>query len=543
VDHERRRREQHQRQHVEPALVGQLDRARQLGPPVGLRDQPLEVRRVQDVGLHRHGERQRRDRQQLAGHPQRRQAEQQGDDAAGHRADDERDEHVDAPPGQRVCHDHAAHADEADLAEADHATPAGEHDEGQGREAERDAERGGVDLRRRAGQRDGGEHHRDHRRDQQLRAPDLGQPGELPRQLAHPADHRPRALAGVAGPALGPALQQQADHDHEQHDQLGRVAPLDVPVDELLDHADAHAGGERSRQRAHAAQHRGGQAGQQDRGADRGVEREALVGRPQHDGQRRETAHDRPQQQRQLVDRDADEPGPVHVLGHAPHRGAGVGPLQEPQQRDQHGGHDGHEQQVVAVERRGLEPELGGRERRVEAGDDRVDAQPARHEQGDAAEDLSQADRGDGQHQAGRALEPADDEPLARRPQQHADHHTGGRGEGPRPVLAERQAGGEPAAHAAHGAVGEVDDAGRPVGEDEPDRQQPVPRAEDGAPQHDVDRRPRLVGERLGGGQQRDGEAAGDDPTPTHRTPPARPRATHPAGSAARSPRSCRARR
>ena len=62
-------------------------------------------------------------------------------------------------------------------------------------------------------------------------------------------------------------------------------------------------------------------------------------------------------------------------------------------------------------------------ERRVEAGHHRGQAEPARHEEPDAAQQLGQADGGDGEDQAGRGGEPADDQPLDQGADEGTDDH------------------------------------------------------------------------------------------------------------------------
>ena len=68
-----------------------------------------------------------------------------------------------------------------------------------------------------------------------------------------------------------------------------------------------------------------------------------LVSAGQHAG-------DHPDQGRKPAHRDAEQAGPVRVVGHRAHGDAGVGAQQEPAQRDQDDGNDDGDEQVVAVE-------------------------------------------------------------------------------------------------------------------------------------------------------------------------------------------------
>ncbi len=71
-----------------------------------------------------------------------------------------------------------------------------------------------------------------------------------------------------------------------------------------------------------------------------------LVSAGQHAG-------DHPHQGREPPHRDAQQPGPVRVVGHRAHGDAGVGAQEEPAQRDQHHGDDDGDQEVVPVEEHG----------------------------------------------------------------------------------------------------------------------------------------------------------------------------------------------
>ena len=62
------------------------------------------------------------------------------------------------------------------------------------------------------------------------------------------------------------------------------------------------------------------------------------------------SAGDDPDEGGQAPHGDAQEPGPVRVVGDRAHGDAGVGAQEEPAQGDQDDRHDDRDQQVVAVE-------------------------------------------------------------------------------------------------------------------------------------------------------------------------------------------------
>ena len=79
-------------------------------------------------------------------------------------------------------------------------------------------------------------------------------------------------------------------------------------------------------QRLHAGDHRGRQGGQQHR-RPVGERRASTPGerRLEHEREGRQTAGDHPHDRREPADRDAEQQGPVGVLGRRPHGDAGVG--------------------------------------------------------------------------------------------------------------------------------------------------------------------------------------------------------------------------
>jgi hypothetical protein len=275
------------------------------------------------------------------------------------------------------------------------------------------------------------------------------------------------------GSPLGALAHGQGHEDHaEEHDGGDRLE-RHVPGDELVEQAEADTGDEGQFEVLHAGDDRRGQRRQQQRRARGHVEGEALVGGGEHGGGGGHEAGDGPHQRGERVDGDADEAAALLVLGDAPHGHAGVGAHEEPAEGAEHDGHAGEEQQVVAVDDDGEErADLQARQRRLEGGHQRRGVEQRGHEHLETAEHLRQADGGDGQHQARRVGEAADDEPLDEHTHEDADEQRHGDGHEPGNVAARVQGdadgGGEPAG----GAVGEVDDARAAVDEHEADAQQ-----------------------------------------------------------------------
>ena len=155
-------------------------RARPTARAAGRRpgSQLLVVGGVEEVQLHRHREGERGDGQELARHPQGRQPEDEGDDAAGHgRERRGTTNRSTLRSAMRLAVTTRADAHDRHLAEADHAAPAGQHDERQRDEAVGEGERAEVDLRVGPEHRQQPARATDQRPGQhELGGPDLGQP-------------------------------------------------------------------------------------------------------------------------------------------------------------------------------------------------------------------------------------------------------------------------------------------------------------------------------------------------------------------------------
>ena len=148
---------------------------------------------------------------------------------------------------------------------------------------------------------------------------------------------------------------------------------------------------------------------------------------------------------------------------------------------------------MVAVDDDGADLGLEGVERRLERAEHhagRAEDLPGDH-QLDAAEQLGQTDRGDGEDQAGGVGEPTDDGDLDQGADDQAEQGSGQEGGPVRPAPRHEQVHRGQAGDAGHGAVGEVDDPVGPPDQDEPDGGEAGGRADDGAGEHDAERHPR----------------------------------------------------
>ena len=112
-------------------------------------------------------------------------------------------------------------------------------------------------------------------------------------------------------------------------------------------------------QRLHAGHDGGGQRREQHQRARwRRAGRDAGERRLEHEGEGGQAAGDHPHDGGEPPDRDAEQQGPVGVLGRGPHGDAGVGREQEPGQAGEDERHDQHDEDLVAEERLDAEVEL-----------------------------------------------------------------------------------------------------------------------------------------------------------------------------------------
>ena len=178
------------------------------------------------------------------------------------------EERVDAPVGEGVGHDHAADADEGDLAEADDAAPAGQDHERQRGEAE--GERRGWPVLTWDGEPTIGTTTSAATTIEAERGPwrprTSGSLASAAGRRRAAARERPRALAGL-GPGWCPCgWTSRPDDDDQQQHHVGGGPPLDVPrARPGRATPTSDAGDERRGHRPHAGDDGGGQGRQQDR--------------------------------------------------------------------------------------------------------------------------------------------------------------------------------------------------------------------------------------------------------------------------------------
>jgi hypothetical protein len=306
----------------------------------------------------------------------------------------------------------------------------------------------------------------------QARPAHLGQPGQLRGHGSDLVDRLPRRLVVEVGAPVAPAAQQQGDEHHcGEHAVEGRHRHAEqrdgaalVPVDAELEHPEGHGGEADDRQVHQAAEQQGGERAQQDAQAEHRADREPEDASPHEGGGEGEQRRDRPHQRLQPLHRDTEQRRPVGAVGRGADGDAQRGALEEHHQAEHQQRRGDHGDDAVGAEDGAAELEADV-EGVGDAGRDvgPLDAEPAGHEHGDAGEELGEADRGHREHQPWGGEEAPDDRQLDDPAEGERGGRTGrhGRGVGPPPLGEqdedEHRRGGTEV------ALGEVDDAVRPV--------------------------------------------------------------------------------
>ncbi len=480
--------EQAEGQVGEGRLGGEVPTAHQHRAVDGERQPLLEAVRVERVGVGRRGEGERAHGQEGAADAQRGEADHDGHERSGQPRRGEGPEQVQVVAQHEVRRHHAADADDGELPEADLAAPARERDERHHDHRVDDARGEQEHVRR--GQHDRGQeqHRGQHGERRPAEGPDEREGAGLgpDRARCHAATTQPRLPRLVA--AQGPALEHEGRHDdHEEHDGGHRLG-VDVPADELVHHAEADGGHEGRGQGPHPRDHRRRQRREEHHRRDPEVVRHALARRGEQHGDGSEHTGRRPHDGGEAGHRHGEQAGPVAILGGRPDGHTGVGPLQEPHEPEHRGRHHTDHQQLVAGEQDRPQPEVDVRQAGVEGADQRRGVEPTRQQQGDAAEQLGEADGGDGEREPRGRGEPTDHEQVDERTDGAAGQDPGEERRPPRPPRSEVERDPEGAGHAADRAVGEVHDAGGLVGEHEAECEQARRRTEDHALDRDPDR-------------------------------------------------------
>ena len=277
-----------------------------------------------------------------------------------------------------------------------------------------------------------------------------------------------------------------ATEDHDQHDGDRQRRLAGAVERRLVDDADPHAGHDAQRQAVHPGDHRGGQAVEQDRRADRAAQGEAHHRSPEEHRHRGQHGGDDPHDRRHPTDRDAEQSGPLAVLGRRPHRDAHVREAEERAERraDHCGHHAGHDEVAGEPQRVDVETEPGERRPEVAAAHqlagDRGLGLELEHQQ-----EQRDADRRDGHDEAGCVLEATDEDDLHERAEQRAPDEHDGEDDEVVHVLAQDQQEGHHGRHRAQLRLGEVDDAVGPVDEDQAHPEQAVEQPDGGTVQED----------------------------------------------------------
>ena len=444
---------------VEGLVGGQVEALPQHRAQECLGNDAREVRRIEEEGVHRHPQRERDRGQVGAADAQGRDPHHHGEGGTGHAGRGQAQEEVRVRLLDQVTGQHSSDAGEGELAQAHVARPAREDDKRDGDDPVDERRRV---LERRARPRHERDHHDDHPDEGQDADPsrhDLGQRTQRSGDGLEDAGRRERLL-GVVGPAPLALQEEQTGEDrHQVHHVADRTAVArHVELEEPAGDAEGHAGAEGERQALHAGDDGGRQRGQNERRAGPGRDGDAGRGCAEDARQARQQAGDHPDQGGEPAHRNAQQPGPVRVVGHRAHGDAGVGAQEEPAQGDEHDGDDDGDEEVVPVEEHREDQHVLRAERRGDAAHDGGAAQPSRDEQLDPPEELRQADgdHHDDQPRCGEEAPTDDevDEEAQRRPHQEGDPDA----DEPVDMVGQVQLDGDRGRQRAHGAVGEVDD-------------------------------------------------------------------------------------
>ena len=314
-----------------------------------------------------------------------------------------------------------------------------------------------------------------------------------------------RRLEAAAQPGAGRRQPHRDQHDDEQH-RLHVVGLVPAPDHRLLDDAERDRGERDRGQPLHAADDRRRQRRQQQRRPEHGAERESDDPGAEEDREERQQRRQHPHDRVHAPYGDAHQRGAVGVVGAGSHRDAETGTEEQPEpderERDHHERDD-----VVAAEGQRVDGERQV-ERRGEALRGQADAEPSGKEQPQPGEQLGEADGGDGEDQPGRPEEPADHEQLDRGAQDDRRRDPHHEGDHPAGAAGHHEQHRERRGGRAEVALGEVEDAVRPVHEGEPEREEGAQTAEDRPLHHDPRRRPpeQLYGDEEGDRPQDPGE-------------------------------------
>jgi hypothetical protein len=424
---------------------------------------------------------QRHDAEQQAADAERRQAEHHRHRARDQTGVDEREhEAARAEPARHRVGDRGADTREGELPERELTAEAGDDAERQADQAE------GDDGDQGDGSRVRREQPGDHRAHEGKRADDAPEVADGPHLAEGVGQHPPRLehrpVLALLEAAAAPRLEEQGDDDDAEEGDLRHAARGVVDEQDLIDHPDADAGEERNGKVGHARDHGRRERAQQQHGTERLGSDEAARREDEHGRERGDGAGHGPGHGRHARRGDAGHAGPLAVCRGRLQREPEAAAAQEEHQREdhdrreqQHGGVRARHEQHADVELR--KP----RRLRVRAARARL----AVHDGGEGKQELSDAEGRDQAHEPRRRAEAPDHDDLGARADSGGDDQRTCEREPVRQVPTDHGHAAQRGAERTDLPVGEVDDAVRAVHEHQPDGEDAVGHAGDGAERED----------------------------------------------------------
>ena len=307
-----------------------------------------------------------------------------------------------------------------------------------------------------------------------------------PNRTAHTSGRRARAgrdgtdlLGGLptrgvgdVDPTGGPTAEEERDHDHQAEDRVEHERALGVLEDAGLEDAEREGRRDDGDEVGEPADEQGRQRLEQHAEGQRGGDRQTDLARSQVDRHEREQRRDHPHHGLDPAYRHAEEGDAVGAVGGGPDGGAHGAALEEEAEGQDGDRDDEGDLQVGAVEDDPVDLDARVQEGRQLRSDQTGLVEGPGEEDRHRREHLRQAQGRDGEEQAGRAGEPADDEELDGGAEDDRPEHAGARRQPKWPAGHGDEEVHEDDRRRAGVGVGEVDDAVGPVGEGHPDGDQ-----------------------------------------------------------------------
>ena len=432
-----------------------------------------EVRGVQQPRGHRHRQSQRGDAEEEARNPQR-------GDAHGHRHGrrhrhraQERQEEVGAARRHEAGAHRATDAGDGELAQAHLAGPPGQDHQRDSEDGEH-PEVGHEDQARVVEER--GHQHGDDGQDRGQREARHAQLGQSAQDIGDGSDFGDRQFATAGHAFVSTALGQQShEHDEEEGDVDGG-GPRVVPEHHLAEHTDTQGSGKRDAQAFHSGHHRGGQRTEQRCRSGDPAEVGADDGDGEDGAEAGQTGGDHPGDLRQPTHGNAQQQRPLRRIGRGADGDAEIAAAEEPRQRGQHHRHDDDRGDVVGAEHDRSDPEAHLQRGHESLG--AVDVEERGERDLTCTQHLCDTDGGYRQDEPGRGEEPADHQTVdhetgehCHRQRKHEGQEVGQPGTG-------HEHDGDASGQTADVGLREVDDAGSPEHEHQPEGGQRLERSE-----------------------------------------------------------------